>query len=284
MTALRRGVARCARPLSRRDSRATEGPLEIAALTWLELRTSRFDDAWRSSAAARDGATQQWVDATKKLRAELVPSRNAPSSTRLSPADRRRARRPLLTPASARTRERRRAGRSHPTAGADQQRPRRRLRDQTLMAARARTSPNWRSTMRQWLRNAFLLLPLFRRELAGRAPSLRVGQCPALRRPHRRLGQERLRADLEPGPIDELDRVRSIASPCRRSSAQISGAKFTASPSRARRGLHRSRLEPPPPQPNIGLTTLGDPLLISDVQVGDAGGARSAARRRHLAQ
>jgi hypothetical protein len=79
MTALRRGVCLVALactlvapPLAR----ATEGPLEIAALTWLELLDqSRFDDAWREGAPLlRDGVTQQqWVDATKKLRAELGP-------------------------------------------------------------------------------------------------------------------------------------------------------------------------------------------------------------------
>lgn len=51
----------------------------------------------------------------------------------------------------------------------------------------------------------------------------------------------------------------------------LSGAKFTAlavpNPDAVYAGLG---LDPAPPQPNVALTTLGDPLTISPVQVGDA--------------
>src|SRR5678815_3760462 len=74
------------------------------------------------------------------------------------------------------------------------------------------------------------------------------------------------------GPIDQLGQgpIVSFAVPAQ-FGGNLSGAKFTAlavpSPDAAYTDLG---FEPPPPQPNIGLTTLGVPLGISDVQVGDA--------------
>jgi len=57
-----------------RPATAFEGPLEIAATTWLELLDQgRYDDAWREAAPLlRDGVTQeQWVAATRELRSTL---------------------------------------------------------------------------------------------------------------------------------------------------------------------------------------------------------------------
>ncbi len=53
---------------------AADGPLEIAATTWLELLDQgRFADAWRESAQQlRDGTTESaWTEATRKVRAEF---------------------------------------------------------------------------------------------------------------------------------------------------------------------------------------------------------------------
>jgi Protein of unknown function (DUF4019) len=60
---------------------AADGPLEIAATTWLELLDEgRFADAWRESAPQlRDGTTAQaWTEATHKVRVDFgaVKSRN----------------------------------------------------------------------------------------------------------------------------------------------------------------------------------------------------------------
>jgi len=57
-----------------RPAAAADGPLEIAALTWLGLLDEgRFEDAWREGAPLlRDGVTQErWVAATRRLRDEL---------------------------------------------------------------------------------------------------------------------------------------------------------------------------------------------------------------------
>lgn len=59
-----------------RSARCDDGPLEIASYTWLELLDrDRFDDAWReASPILQEGTTQaQWVDATRKVRAQFGP-------------------------------------------------------------------------------------------------------------------------------------------------------------------------------------------------------------------
>ena len=53
---------------------AADGPLEIAATTWLELLDQgRFADAWRESAPQlRDGTTERaWTEATHEVRANF---------------------------------------------------------------------------------------------------------------------------------------------------------------------------------------------------------------------
>lgn len=126
--------------------------------------------------------------------------------------------------------------------------------------------------MRRWLRTSVLLLPL----LAASQPAaafLFVSGSGA--RSGDLIGvwvKNGFEWIMNLGPIDQLGQgpVTSFAVPAQ-FGGNLTGAKFTAlavpNPDAAYTDLG---LEPPPPQPNIGLTTLGDPGVISDVQVGDA--------------
>lgn len=75
------------------------------------------------------------------------------------------------------------------------------------------------------------------------------------------------------GPVEDLGfgTIVSFPVPSQFGEDKLVGAKFTAlavpNPDAVYDDLG---LEPPPPQPNIALTTLGDPLGISPTQVGDA--------------